>query len=143
MVSAGWRMPIRATEGREAPRDPEGQAGGLAEPGQQQACLLFLSVPAQARPSSQMWTPPMPPAPLALPPPASPTTPGELCRDSGPQLIHLPLMDEDLFCTSRSRDREMGEGAGLLCPSLLWTLYSKLPGWKLKLPSAWDSLCLQ
>lgn len=33
------------------------------------------SVPAQARPSSQMWTPPMLPAPQARLPPASPMTP--------------------------------------------------------------------
>lgn len=54
----------------------------------------------------------MPPAPLALPLPASPMTPGELCWDSSPQPIHLPLLDEDLFCTLRSREREGGEGGG-------------------------------
>lgn len=39
---------------------------------------LSSSVPAQARPSSQTWTPQMPPAPLAPPPPPSPMTPGKL-----------------------------------------------------------------
>lgn len=76
----------------------------------------------------------MPPAPLALPLPASPMTPGELCWVSSPQPIHLPLLDEDLFCTFRSWGGwGVREGAGLLYQSLLWTLYSKLPGWKLKL----------
>lgn len=50
------------------------------------------------------------PAPPALPPPASPTTPGELpegvfysfARDSGPQPGHSLLLDADLSCTSRS-----------------------------------------
>lgn len=43
-----------------------------------EASLSPLSVPAQVRPSSLTWTLPMLPAPLALLPPASPMTPGEL-----------------------------------------------------------------
>lgn len=97
----GWRTPVRDKEGGEAPRCWARPIAGSSS---------LLSVAAQARPSSQMWIPLMLPAPPALPPPASPTTPGELpegvfysfARDSGPQPGHSLLLDADLSCTSRS-----------------------------------------
>lgn len=50
--------------------------------------LASLSVPAQARPSSQTWTPRMLPAPRAPPPPASLMTPGELWEVSPDLSLH-------------------------------------------------------
>lgn len=67
------------------------------------------SVVAQARPSSQMWIPPTLPAPPARPPPASPTTPGELPEDACWGLVrtvvqsgHPLLLGADVSSTSRS-----------------------------------------
>lgn len=62
---------------------------------------LSSSVPAQARPSSQTWTPQMPPAPLAPPPPPSPMTPGKL-PGTWTQIPHhtvlYPLPPTSHFC---------------------------------------------
>ena len=63
--------------GQRCPGKPWGPEGW------QQAHPSSPSAPAQARPSSRTWTPPMPPAPLALLPPASRTTPGELPSTAG------------------------------------------------------------
>lgn len=68
------RVPDR---GQRCPGKPWGPEGW------QQAHPSSPSAPAQARPSSRTWTPPMPPAPLALLPPASRTTPGELPSTAG------------------------------------------------------------
>lgn len=87
-------------------RGPEmtGGGGGPLLRAYSRLTLSSLSVPAQARPSSQTWTPRMPPAPLAPPPPASPMTLGKLpgSLDSlstpppppppHPRCLYLPLL---------------------------------------------------
>lgn len=77
MAAMGTWAPAERSEG---PRDDwrGGGGGGAVLRAYGRLTLSSLSVPAQARPSSQTWTPLMPPAPLAPPPPASPMTPGKL-----------------------------------------------------------------